>query len=49
MDFDFHCWACGALNAIWGQPRGFWSTTHYDLPTEWACWLCTALNTTPDD
>lgn len=48
MDFDFDCWACGASCAVWGKPRGFW-TEWYELPEEWECWNCGAINSTPDD
>ncbi|MGW0612024.1 hypothetical protein [Streptomyces sp. NPDC002788] len=49
MDFEFDCWRCGTTCAVWGKPRGFWTTTHYELPGEFECWNCGALNTTPDE
>ncbi|GGY10141.1 hypothetical protein GCM10010358_73360 [Streptomyces minutiscleroticus] len=48
-EFGFACWDCGATNFIQGRPKGFWTTTHYELPGEWTCWNCEALNRTPDD
>ncbi|MFD9033307.1 hypothetical protein ACFVZW_19460 [Streptomyces sp. NPDC059567] len=48
MDFEYDCWFCLETNAIWGKPRGFW-TTWYELPGEWSCWNCGRPNTTPDD
>lgn len=49
MDFEFDCWRCGTTCAVWGKPRGFWTTTHYELPAEFDCWNCGATNTTPDE
>ncbi|MGY4966782.1 hypothetical protein [Streptomyces sp. 900105245] len=48
-EFEFECWQCWETNYIRGRPKGFWSTTHYELPGEWTCWSCGALNTTPDE
>ncbi|MDX2624298.1 hypothetical protein AB0I87_33825 [Streptomyces sp. NPDC049952] len=48
-DFEFNCWRCWETNVIQGRPKGFWTTTHYDVPSEWDCWSCGASNTTPDD
>lgn len=48
-DFEFDCWNCWETNVIQGRPKGFWTTTHYALPSEWDCWSCDATNITPDD
>jgi hypothetical protein len=48
MDFEFECWRCGADCVVWGKPRGFWDTW-YQLPGEWNCWNCDAINITPDE
>ncbi|MFG2115652.1 hypothetical protein ACGFRB_23995 [Streptomyces sp. NPDC048718] len=48
-DFEFECWNCWETNVIAGRPKGFWTTTHYELPGEWNCWSCDASNSTPDD
>ncbi|WP_309049975.1 hypothetical protein [Streptomyces sp.] len=33
---------------VYGKPTGFW-TERYNLPTEWECWNCGAINITPED
>jgi len=48
MEFEFDCWCCGIVCAVWGKPVGFW-TEQYELPEEWDCWNCGAVNITPDD
>lgn len=48
-DFEFECWHCLTACIIQGRPKGFWTTTHYDLPAEWDCWYCGAPNITPSD
>ncbi|MEU1121998.1 hypothetical protein ABZ371_00020 [Streptomyces sp. NPDC005899] len=48
-DFEFNCWKCWETNVIQGRPKGFWTTTHYEVPSEWDCWSCGASNSTPDD
>ncbi|MFE5092367.1 hypothetical protein ACFRCI_18770 [Streptomyces sp. NPDC056638] len=48
-DFELDCWLCRETNFIKGHPKGFWTTTHDELPGEWTCGSCDAVNTTPDD
>ncbi|MFJ8871763.1 hypothetical protein ACIRD6_39305 [Streptomyces sp. NPDC102473] len=33
-DFEFNCWRCWETNVIQGRPKGFWTTTHYEVPSE---------------
>ncbi|WP_340564445.1 hypothetical protein [Streptomyces sp. GSL17-111] len=49
MDFEYDCWSCWETNSVWGRPKGFWTTTHYELPGTWTCWNCGTVNSTPDD
>jgi hypothetical protein len=48
VDFEYTCGWCGAENAVWAKPTGFW-TEKYLVPAEWDCYLCDGLNYTPDD
>lgn len=48
-DFEFECGECWAENWLQGRPKGFWSTTHYDLPGTFTCWNCDTVNITPSD
>ncbi|WP_187767440.1 hypothetical protein [Streptomyces cacaoi] len=48
MEFEYACWRCDADCAVYGKRRGFW-TKWYELPSEWTCWQCGAINLTPDD
>lgn len=47
-EFEYNCWNCWEVNSISGRPKGFWTTTHYELPGEWTCWNCGETNATPD-
>ncbi|MFJ2582790.1 hypothetical protein [Kitasatospora aureofaciens] len=48
MDFEYDCWRCGSTNAVYGESKGF-ITVYYELPAEWSCYWCDAINVTPDD
>ncbi|WP_159401239.1 hypothetical protein [Streptomyces sp. NRRL B-24484] len=48
MDFEYDCWRCWETNAVYGEPRGFLNVW-YQLPAEWTCYCCGAINITPDD